>query len=67
MLQFKDIVVKQTKSEKHLGMLKDSKLCLRAHLRNIRSKVNKSAGGLLPKFVNVFSRPPLLRQYKSNI
>ena len=55
---------RQSVTQKHLGMLLDTKLDLQGHLKSIFNKVNKTIG-LLCKFHNTLPRLPLLTIYKS--
>ena len=55
---------KQVPSQKHLGLILDSKLSFQEHLQNILNKVNKTIG-LLRKLQNILPREPLLTIYKS--
>ena len=63
-IYFNNKSVKQVPSQKHLGLILDSKLNFQEHLQNILNKVNKSIG-LLRKLQNVLPREPLLTIYKS--
>ena len=58
-LNFNNIAVTQSTTQKHLDMLLDVKLDLQGHLKNIYSKVNKAIG-LLHKLQNTLPRLPLL-------
>ena len=65
-LHFNNIVVTQSTTQKHLGMLLNVQLDFQGHLKNIYSKVNKTIG-LLHKFHNTLTRLPLLTIHKSFI
>ena len=54
--------VKQVPSQKHLGMILDTKLNFQEHLKNILNKVNITE--LLRKLQNILQRGPLLTIYK---
>ena len=60
-IYFNNKSVKQVRSQKHLGLILDSKLNFQEHLQNILNKVNKTIG-LLRKLQNIL---PLLTIYKS--
>ena len=57
---------KNTVTQKHLGMLLDTKLYFQGHLKSILNKVNKTIG-LFCKFHNTLPRLPLLTTYESFI
>ena len=61
---FKNKLVKQVPSQKHLGLILDNKLNFQEHLKNILNKVNKTIG-LLRKLQSILPREPLLTIYKS--
>ena len=63
-LSFNNNTVSQSVTQKHLGMLLDTKLDLQGHLKSIFNKVNKTIG-LLCKLHNTLPRLPLLTIYKS--
>ena len=63
-IYFNNKSVKQVPSQKHLGLILDSKLNFQEHLQNILNKVNKTIG-LLRKLQNILPREPLLTIYKS--
>ena len=65
-LSFSNNTVTQSVTQKHLGMLLDTKLDFQEHLKSIFNKVNKAIG-LLRKLHNTLSRLPLLSIYKSFI
>ena len=58
--------VTQLVTQKHLGMLLDTKLDFQGHLKSVLNKVNKTIG-LLRKFHNTLPRLPLLTIHKSFI
>ena len=55
---------KQVPSQKHLGLIFNSKLNFQEHLKNISNKVNKTIG-ILRKLQHILPREPLLTFYKS--
>ena len=57
--------VTQLVTQKHLGMLLDTKLDFQGHLKIILNKANKTIG-LLRKLYNTLPRLPLLKIYKSS-
>ena len=61
---FNNTSVKQVPSEKHLGMILDSKLNFREFLKNILNKVKKTIE-LLRKLQNILPREALSTIYKS--
>ena len=61
---FNNNSVKQVPSQKHLGMILDSKLNFQEHLQNILNKVNKTIG-LLRNLQNILPGGPLLTICKS--
>ena len=63
-IYFNNESVKQVLSQKHLGMIFDSKLNFQEHLKNILNKVNKAIG-LLGKLQTILLRGTLLTIYKS--
>ena len=63
-IYFNNKSVKQVSSQKHLGLILDSKLNFQEHLKNILNKVDETIG-LLRKLQNVLPREPLLTIYKS--
>ena len=65
-LIFNNNIVTQSLTQKHLGMLLDTKLGFQEHLKSIFSKVNKTIG-LLRKLHRILPRSPLLTIYKSFI
>ena len=58
--------VTQSVTQKHLGMLLDTKLDFQEHLKSVLNKVNKTIG-LLRKLHSSLPRLPLLTIYKSFI
>ena len=65
-LSFNNNTVTQSVTQKHLGMLLETKLDFQGHLKSIFNKVNKTIG-LLRKLHNTLPRLPLLTIYKSFI
>ena len=63
-LSFNKNAVTQSVTQKHLGMLFDTKLEFQGHLKSIINKINKTIG-LLCKLHNTLPRLPLLTIYKS--
>ena len=63
-IYFSNKSVKQVSSQKHLGLILDSKLNFQEHLKNILNKVDKTIG-LLRKLQNILPCEPLLTIYKS--
>ena len=63
-IYFNNKLVKQVPSQKHLGLILDSKLNFQEHLQNILNKVNKTIG-VLRKLPNILPREPLLAMYIS--
>ena len=53
-LQFNNIAVIQSATQKHLGMLLDVELDFQGHLKNICSKVNKTIGLLRASFIILY-------------
>ena len=51
-IHFNNKSVKQVPSQKHLGMVLDTKLNFQEHLKNILNKINKTIG-LLRKLQNI--------------
>ena len=66
LLVFNNIPVSQKNSQKHLGMQVDKKLDFEEHLKNVKSKVNKTIR-IIRKLQNVLPRSALLTTYKSSI
>ena len=64
-LSFNNNTVTQSVTQKHLGMLLDTKLDFQGHLKIILNKANKTIG-LLRKLYNTLPRLPLLKIYKSS-
>ena len=63
-LSFNKNAVTQSVTQKHLGVLFDTKLEFQGHLKSIINKINKTIG-LLCKLHNTLPRLPLLTIYKS--
>ena len=66
LLLFSQNLVKPSSSQKHLGIVLDTKLDFNLHIKNIQSKVNKTIG-LLRKLQNILPRQSLITIYKSFI
>ena len=62
-LYFNDSSVKETCTQKHLGMLLDFRLDFQEHWKSLLKKVNKTVA-LLRKFQNILPRSTLLTIYK---
>ena len=65
-LNFNNMVVIQSTTHKHLGMILDTKLDFQEHLKDKLSKISKTIG-LLRKLQKILTRLPLLTIYKSFI
>ena len=65
-LLFNQNLVKSSSSQKHLGMVLDTKLDFNLHIKNVQGKVNKAIG-LLRKLQNILPRRSLITIYKSFI
>ena len=65
-LNFNNIPVAQSISQKHLGLILDRKLNFEEHLSKVFSKINKTIG-VIRKLYNVLPRSALLTIYKSFI
>ena len=65
-LSFNNNILTQSVTQKHLGILLDTKLDFQEHLKSILNHVNKTIG-LLGKLHNTLPRLPLLTIYKSFI
>ena len=63
-LIFNQHTVSLTESQKHLGLVLDSRLDFKEHLEIIFKKVSKTIG-LLRKLQNLLPRKPLITVYKS--
>ena len=63
---FNNTPVNSTATNKHLGMILDSKLSYENHLQSVFSRVNKTIG-LLRKFQPILPRKFLVTIYKSFI
>ena len=62
-LNFNDAVVIQSKTQKHLGIILDTKLDCQEHLKYKVSKISKKIG-LLGKLNKILTKPPELTIYK---
>ena len=65
LLYFNENLVKSPSTQKHLGMILDSKLDFSLHLKNAQNKVNKT--GLLRKLQDTLPRTSLITIFKSFI
>ena len=65
-LNFNNTVVIQSTNHKHLGMILDTKLDFKEHLKYKLSKISKTIG-FLRKFQKIVTRASLLTIYKSLI
>ena len=65
-LYFNEYLVKSSSTQKHLGMILDTKLDFSLHLKNLQSKVNRTIG-LLRKLQYTLSRTSLITTFKSFI
>ena len=65
-LYFNENLVKSSSTQKHLGMILDSKLDFSLHLKNVQNKVNKTIG-LLRKLQDTLPRTSLITIFKSYI
>ena len=65
-LYFNENLVKSSSSQKHLGMILDTKLDFSLHLKNVQNKVNKTIG-LLHKLQDTLPRTSLITIFKSFI
>ena len=63
-LLFNQNSVKSSSSQKHLGMVLDTKLDFNLYIKNVKSKVNKTIR-LLRKLQNILHRQLLITIYKS--
>ena len=63
-LVFNNATVSQRKSQKHLGIILDSKLTFEDHYKTILSKTNRTIG-LLRKLQNLLPREALITIYKA--
>ena len=57
------MVVIQSTTHKHLGMILDTKLDIQEYLKDKLSKISKTIG-LLKKLLKILTRHPLLATYK---
>ena len=62
-LNFNNMVIIQSTTHKHLGMILDTKLDSQEHLKDKLSKISKTIG-LLRKLQKILTRPPLFTIYK---
>ena len=62
-LLFSQNLVKSSSSQKHLGMVLDTKLDFKLHIKDVQSKVSKTIG-LLRKLQNILPRQWLITIYK---
>ena len=62
-LNFNNMVVIQSTTHKHLGMILDTKLDFQEHLKDKLSKISKTIG-LLRKLQKILTRHPLITIYK---
>ena len=65
-LYFNENLVKSSSTQKHLGMILDTKLDFSLHLKNVQNKVNKTIG-LLCKLQDTLPRISLITIFKSFI
>ena len=65
-LYFNENLVKSSSTQKHLGMILDTKLDFSLHLKNVQNKVNKTIG-LLRKLQDTLPRTLLITIFKSFI
>ena len=65
-LYFNENLVKLSSTQKHLGMILDTKLDFSLHLKNVQNKVNKTIG-LLRKLQDTLPRTLLITIFKSFI
>ena len=63
-LVFNNTCVSQSSSQKHLGVILDSKLIFDKHLKIVSLKISKILG-LLPKLQNLLPRSALITRYKA--
>ena len=63
-LYFNENLVKSSSTQKHLGMILDTKLDFSLHLKNVQNKVNKTIG-LLRKLQDTLPRTSLITFFKS--
>ena len=66
LLYFDENLVKSSSTQKHLGMILDTKLDFSLHLKNVQNKVNKTIG-LLRKLQDTLPRTSLITIFKSFI
>ena len=65
-LYFNENLVKSSSTQKHLGMILDTKVDFSLHLKNVQNKVNKTIG-LLRKLQDTLPRTSLITIFKSFI
>ena len=65
-LYLSENLVKSSSTQKHLGMILDTKLDFSLHLKNVQNKVNKTVG-LLRKLQDTLPRTSLITIFKSFI
>ena len=63
-LYFNENLVKSSSTQKHLGMILDTKLDFSLHLKNVQNKVNKTIG-LLRKLRDTLPKTSLITIFKS--
>ena len=63
-IYFNSNPIEQVSSQKHLGIILDTKLNFQEHIKNLLTKVNKTTG-LLRKLQNILPRGSLLTIFKS--
>ena len=63
-LAFNDTIVSQSSSQKHLGVILDSKLMFDEHVKMVSLKISKTLG-LLRKLHNLLPRSALITIYKA--
>ena len=63
-LYFNENLVKSSSTQKHLGMISDTKLDFSLHLKNVQNKVNKTIG-ILRKLQDTLPGTSLITIFKS--
>ena len=63
-LYFNENLVKSSSTQKHLGMILDTKLDFSLHLKNVQNKVNKTIG-LIRKLQDALPKTSLITIFKS--
>ena len=63
-IYFNNNPIESFSSQKHLGMILDTKLNFQEHIKNILTKLNKTIG-LLQKLQNILAQESLLTIFKS--